>query len=177
MVEVSWRQLGDVDPSTLTNDPSLYIRALFLKKDWSHLLQVTFDPIFADEVLSSLKVPSVRKQIFRESTADTILRFLDQVNEIFRKQILTILIESFEKLPVALAVGESLLQNLNDHPWAQTFSKYVISLQSDTFLKSYLKDESDKYSGYLLPENVVPLRLLSKRKRLGGVVVDVYIEA
>ena len=62
----------------------------------------------------------------------------DQVNEIFRKQILTILIESFEKLPVALAVGESLLQNLNDHPWAQTFSKYVISLQSDTFLKSYL---------------------------------------
>jgi hypothetical protein len=177
MVKPAWSNLKDLDPATLANEASNYVRALFLKKDWSRLLQLTFDPLYADEVLAALKVPFVRKQLFRESTAEAVLGFLDSANDVFRRQVLTNLIETFEKDGISLAVGEALLKEAKSHAWVQTFSTYRTSLQSDDFLRSYLKCEAPGINTYLSPTDVVPLRLLAKRKRIGGFVVDAYIDA
>lgn len=177
MSDVSWSSLNNLDVTTIATDPSAYVRAVFLKKDWNHLLQLTFDVPYADEVLKALKVPFVRKQLFLDSTADSVLTFLAQVKSVIQKQVLLILVENFAKLPVALTVGHTLLQSASNYPWAQPLSNYVLSLQSEDFYRAFLKGEAVGVTGRLTADRLIPLPLLLSRVSIGTTVVDHYIEA
>jgi hypothetical protein len=176
MADISWRQLKDLDVSTLADDAGLYIRAIFLKKDWTRLLQLSFDPLYADELLKALRVPFVRKQLFLDTTADAILTFLDTVHDLLRKQILLILVENFSKFPVAVEVGQALLATSAVRPWAQTFLPYVLSLQSDDFFRAFLRGEAPNVPGSLGLARLLPLAHLNDRRSIGALAVERYAE-
>jgi hypothetical protein len=176
MTEISWKQLKGIDLTTIASDPAAYVRAVFLKKDWNRLLQLTFDPLYADYVVKALKVPFVRRQLFIESTADAVLSFLDEANDVVRRQTLLVLVQEFTKLPVALSVGQSLLQSMADHPWAQSLTRFVFSLQSDDFIRRFMKGEARDVPGFLTADRLLPMHQLSARKSIGTIVVDHYLE-
>jgi hypothetical protein len=76
MSVVDWKQIGTLDLGSLRTDPAAYVRALFLRKDWSTLLALSSDVGYSAELKKVLKIPFVVKQIFTSLTADDIIQLL-----------------------------------------------------------------------------------------------------
>lgn len=135
MSNLNWKTLSQDSISSLQNTPSIYIHALTVKKQWKTLLESAYLTQFSPYVLSSLKKASVLKQVFKSSTVEEVLGYLDSSNDPIRKQILHILIRTFDSSKISEGIGKILIENIKDHQWGYSFLKEIISLQSSSNLK------------------------------------------
>jgi hypothetical protein len=198
MSSIDWKNNATLDLQSLRDDPVSYVRAIFLRKEWSTLLALSCDVAFSPELKKALKVPFVAKQLFATLSADDILKLLAASDDVYRKRYLTILVDRFEKLPVAESVGKLLFESSSTYPWIIPLSRFVISLQPNNAIEQALKGKLRRSArGEVLLEGwrqllaspsetdsppasfgvyFVDPRILISRKSLGGLFVNRYID-
>jgi hypothetical protein len=138
-METFWKNINTQSLDSLKEKPSVYVRSLVLKKEWIKLLESIQDTRLTVFIVHYLKRHFVRVNIFNEMPSEQIITFLDFSNDSIRQQMLRILIERFDLLPVSEAVGSALLSHMSEHLWAYRFFREIISLQSTAVLKKHSK--------------------------------------
>jgi len=195
--EVDWTKVGSLDEEVVKASPNLYIRIIVLKKDWNKLILSGNNPIYTEEVINSLRFQLVSKAIFKDKNAQEIVDLLDLAQKNVRYQLLLILVENFDKLPVAAEVGQILAKTVSERPWVFE-QPAIFSLQPQDVLKRILispysftrqtyqtwqqlfgqtenSDSKEHKNVFVLTFNN-PREWLP-RKSFGDAVVDAYIEA
>lgn len=176
MSDFTWKNLPTTDVESLSSDPSTYVRAIVVKKDWAKLLTIVQNPFYSQEVLKDLEIPFLRHNIFKSMDRDQIIQLLSQSSKVLINQFLLILIEEYDRLPVAEAVGVELYDGIHKnrkYSWASEHQNAINSLLPADRLKVLLNEMvklGDARSSFVLP------RQLFARKSFTKVVVEFYIE-
>ena len=190
---INWSQIDSFDEEIVKANANLYVRVITLKKNWTKLILTANDPFYTEEVINSLHFQNVAKVIFKDKTAEEIIQQLDVAQVNVRYQLLLILVENFDKLPVVVEVGKILAKTVSERPWVLN-ERVIFALQPIEVLKAILLSSEnfndlniERWQNILDPTKTTKsgafnLSIFNNprewlpRKSFGEAIVDIYID-